>query len=41
MDEYIEGWMGGWMDEYTDGWTGGRMDGWIYRRVDGDGRMDI
>ena len=41
MDEYIEGWMGGWMDEYTDGWTGGRMDGWIYRRVDGDGGMDI
>ena len=35
MNEWADGWVGGWMDEWVHGWMGGWMDGWVGGWTDG------
>ena len=45
MNEWMDGWMGGWTNEQKDGWMDGRtngwMDGWILYERFGQTRCDL
>ena len=35
MNEWMDGWMGGWTNEQKDGWMDGRADEWMDGWMDG------